>query len=233
MELGLYHILNRGVDKRTIFQDEEDHFRFVHDLFEFNDENNVYANNYRFCQSYNQSLDIGCPKIEKTKSPRPRKCLVKIHAFSMMPNHYHLLISPINEKGVSLFMKKLNMGYSKYFNEKYERVGALFQGKYKSIQITEDRHFLFMPYYIHFNPLDLHAPEWRERSIKNLNSAIKFLESYRWSSHLDYLGKKNFPSVTQRDFFLDYFGGESGYKNSVYQELKNFSSSDFNGFTLE
>jgi hypothetical protein len=59
----IYHVLNRGVDKRTIFMDDKDYFRFVHDLFEFNDENQVLNLNYAFGQS---SMDVGRRYI-KTK----------------------------------------------------------------------------------------------------------------------------------------------------------------------
>lgn len=151
-----------------------------------------------------------------------------------MPNHYHLLLSPIVENGIPLFMKKLNGGYAKYFNEKYApRSGALWQGGYKKVAIERDAHFLYIPYYIHFNPLDLAAPEWRERKIKNPKKALDFLATYRWSSHLDYLGKKNFPSVIDRVFFLKSFGGENGYAQSVSKMLKDFSIENLSGATLE
>ena len=84
-----------------------------------------------------------------------------------MSNHYHLLLTPAVENGIALFMKKINGGYVKYFNEKYERKGTLFEGKYKRIIIKNEAHFIHLPYYIHLNPLDLAAPEWRERKIKN------------------------------------------------------------------
>ena len=169
----LYHTLNRGVDKRKIFLDKQDYFRFVHDLFEFNDENLVNTTFYRF----RQSNDIARRKIER----KPRKMLVNVLAFCLMPNHYHLLLTPKVEKGVSKFMKKLNMGYAKYFNAKYERSGALFQGRYKSVLIKDEAHFIHLPYYIHLNPLDLIAPKWRERELTTSNvvniAGIEF--SYR------------------------------------------------------
>src|SRR3989344_3808259 len=139
----LYHLLNRGVDKRKIFMDEKDHFRFIHDLFEFNDTASADHNFHRITQL----RDVGRPSVE---SRRPRKLLVNLHAFCLMPNHYHLLVSPLHDTGISLFMKKLNGGYAKYFNERYKRSGALFQGKYKSVSIKSDPHFLWIPYYIHF-----------------------------------------------------------------------------------
>lgn len=221
MSIDLMHVLNRGVDKRKIFLDDQDRFRFVHDLFEFNDEQNVLNVLRRY-----KLMDIRCPSVEN----RPRKLLVKIHAFCLMDSHYHLLISPLTENGVSRFMKKLNMGYAKYFNEKYERSGALFQGKYKSVYIESDAHFLHIPYYIHLNPLDFKFKEWRDGKLKSLTEAMDFLKTYRWSSYLDYVGEKNFPSVTQRDFFLEFFGGEKKYQKETMRWLKEMDSLDINKY---
>lgn len=227
--LEIFHTLNRGVDKRRIFISKEDYFRFIHDLFEFNDENwvnNVYR---RF---HNQNNDY---QWQKTEKKEPRKLLVDVLAFCLMPNHYHLLLTPRIENGISKFMQKLNMGYAKYFNEKYQRKGTLFESRYKSIIIKNEAHFIHLPFYIHLNPLDLETPEWRQRELKDYKKAIKFLESYRWSSHLDYIGKKNFPSVTKRDFLLKFFGGEKQYQKSIYDWLKELKieNDEFKKFTLE
>lgn len=131
---------------------------------------------------------------------------------------------PKHEDGIFRLMKRTNMGYAHYFNGKYERRGALFEGRYKCIPVSTDAHFIHIPYYIHFNPLDLKFPEWRERNLKDYKKAVNFLERYRWSSHLDYLGKKNFPSVTSREFLLEFFGGSEGYQKSIVQWLKNIDS---------
>ena len=138
-----------------------------------------------------------------------------------MPNHYHLLLSPAIENGVSLFMKKLNMGYAKYFNEKYERSGALWQGKYKKKLIERDAHFLYIPYYIHLNALDLSMPQWREGKIQNITQALKKLREYRWSSHLDYLGEKNFPSITEREFLAQIIGTRAQYEKEIEYIITN------------
>ena len=192
----IYHTLNRGVDKRSIFMDDRDRFRFVHDLFEFNDL--APANHSRY---YFNPAAVGQRQISRP----PRKLLVSILAFCLMPNHYHLLLQPLVENGVPLFMKKLNGGYVQYFNKKHERTGTLFERKYKSVLVNNHAHFIHLPYYIHLNVLDLITPEWRQKRIENLDSAMNFLNDYRWSSHLDYAGKKNFPSVTRRNFLLGIF----------------------------
>ncbi|MBU3925048.1 transposase [Patescibacteria group bacterium] len=223
--MEIYHTLNRGVDKRKIFLDNQDYFRFVHDLFEFNDQDRVNTTFYAF----NKSNDIASRNIKR----KPRKLLVDVLAFCLMPNHYHLLLISLVENGISRFMKKLNMGYAKYFNKKNKRTGALFEGRYKSILIKNESHFTHIPFYIHCNPLDLIAPEWRERRLEDYGKAEDFLRSYRWSSNMDYCGEKNFPSVTNKNFLLEYFGGENGYKTSLQNWLKELSMENFKDITLE
>lgn len=211
--MEFFHTLNRGVDKRKIFMDDQDRHRFIHNLFEFNDQNPPLSNNRRRLKL----VDLRSPTIER----RPRGLLVMIHAFCLMENHYHLLLSPLVEDGVMKFMRKLNIGYAKYFNEKYERKGALFEGRYKSVPVTKDAHFIHLPYYIHFNPLDFEFPEWRKRKLSDYIKAINFLESYKWSSHQDYLGKTNLPSITQRDELLKFFNENGGYEKNIKQYIND------------
>lgn len=224
------HVLSRGVDKRKIFLGEQDYFRFIHNLFVLNNQkviHTAYYNPKKF--SNNQTGDIAGPNIKR----EPRKLLVEIMGFCLMPNHYHLLLDPLIENGVSRFMKKLNMAYAKYFNQKYKRKGTLFESRYKSILVRNESHFYNLPYYIHLNPLDIEFPEWRDRKLKNYNKAIEFLNNYRWSSHLDYLGKHNFPSVTNREFLMEVFGGTDKYKNSIENWLKDMGLKEIRELTLE
>ena len=196
---NIYHIYNRGVEKRDIFMEDLDYFRFIHDLFVFNNIDAVLP------------MEIQPPK---------RKLMVEILAFALMPNHFHLLIRQKEKEGIVKFMQKLGTGYTMYFNQKYERVGSLFQGRFKAVAVLKEKHLLYLPFYTHLNCLDLIEPDWRNGKIENLKKAIKFLESYRWSSYLDYIGKKNFPSVTQRQFLLKCFGEEKEYKKSTVEWLK-------------
>lgn len=228
---AIYHVYNRGVDKRKIFLDNSDYLRGIHNLFEFNDEKSSINSAYFFNTNRNQSMDSRNPYIQKER--KSRKLLVKILAFCFMPNHFHFLLKPLRVGGIELFMRKFGAGYANYFNQKYERSGVLFQGRYKAIQITEESHFIHLPFYIHLNPLDLAFPEWRKRKLKNYQGAIQFLESYRWSSYLDYIGQKNFPSVTQREFLLKFFDGPKNYKNQMEQWLKELAIENLESVTLE
>jgi putative transposase len=206
VENEIYHIYNRGVEKRKIFLDNQDHFRFIHDLFEFNDEDSVLNMAYYF---NSKPMGTGPQYFERER--RPRKLLVEILIFTLMPNHFHLLLKQKREKGITKFMQKLGTGYTMYFNKKYERVGSLFQGRFKAVLVSEDSHFTHLPFYIHANPLDLNYRG---------STSIDFLRKYRWSSFLDYIGKKNFPSVTSRKLFLEFFGGEREYEKATEEWLK-------------
>ncbi len=197
--MEFYHVLNRGVDKRDIVLDDRDRVRFLHDLFVFNDKAPV--SHYKLSSRHEEK--------------RVRKLLVHIHAFCLMPNHFHLLLTPAVENGISLFMKKLSMGYAKYFNERYGRSGALWQGKYKRVLITRDAHFLYIPYYIHLNPLDLSHTDWRKGQVTKMDKALESLEQYRWSSYLDYIGKKNFPSITERELLGSLLGDKYQQKKQI------------------
>lgn len=221
--MELIHVVNRGVDKRNIFKDDEDRYRFIHDLFEFNDEKNVQNNFYSFKTVKSNINDIRYRYIGGNRQ-EPRKLIVNLHAFCLMNNHYHLLVSSLKNNGLPLFMRKINGGYSRYFNQKNKRRGSLFESRYKAIKVKDESHFLHLPFYIHLNPLDYSHPTWRERRLVNHRSAFNRLLKYKWSSHLDYLGIKNFPSLTQRDFLNEFFGGPIEYKKSIYDWLAQLST---------
>jgi len=225
----IYHVYNRGVEKRRIFEEEADYGRLIRCLFELNDENPV--------QKLYIPLRLKSQEIPEAKLPeltrKPRKLLVEILAFCFMPNHYHFLLREKQEHGISTFMHKLGTGYTNFFNQKYERVGSLFQGPYKIIHITDNTHFLHLPHYIHLNPLDLILPEWRNGSVKDLEAAFKFLESYRWSSLLDYLGKKNFPSITQRGFLEHILSSPQELKTDMLDWIGRGNFETIEHLTLE
>ncbi len=211
--MDLYHALNRGVDKRQIFMDDGDRVRFIHNMYAFNTTRPA-ANTRRdnMFGLVNQTLELD-------------QKLVDIHGWCLMGNHYHLLLSPCIENGLSLFLRKLNTGYANYFNARYTRVGTLFQGRTKKILIDSDSFMLHILNYIHLNPLDLMegAVAWRERQITDSKSALEFLKSYRWSSYQDYVGIKNFPSILRTDFFRDVFGGQ--YAKQLEEYLQDIDVS--------
>jgi len=205
--MELWHVLNRGVEKRNVVLDDQDRFRFIHDLFVFNDTS--------------PAQNIAQPRREVFDFSYQREELVRIHAFCLMSNHYHLLLSEKIAGGMPRFLQKLNMGYTKYFNERRGRTGTLWQGKTKKILIENDAHYLYIPYYIHLNPLDYTMPEWREGRVKDVHRALRELEMYRWSSHQDYIGTHNFPAVTHRTVVGELLGSPSHYQKEIAQIIKD------------
>jgi len=206
-----YHIYNRGVDKRKVFLNKNDYIRFIHNLYEFNDENPAtefsrIKHNIKDSTSY----------IER----RPRKKLVDIICFCQMPNHFHLILVQLVERGITRFMHKLGTGYTMAFNAKYNRSGSLFQGRFKAIHIENETYLTYLSRYIHLNPAELIESNWKKEGIKNWKEVNKFLEEgYRWFSYLDYIGKNNFPSVTNRELLLSIFGDEKKYKKFIKEWL--------------
>ena len=212
--MELWHALNHSIEGRNLFLDSQDYARFVHNLYEFNDSAPA-GNAYRLFDT-SDVMDIVNPSFGKK-----RGVLVDIHGWALMKDHYHLLLSERVENGISLFLRKLNVGYANYVNERYERKGTLFRSRTKKILIENHSHFLYILHYIHLNPLDYlqGAEKWRVRSkngIRKVDEAIKYLDSYRWSSYLDYIGKKNFPSILTTSLFKDALGS---YQDSLNEYL--------------
>ncbi len=214
-QVELYHLLNHSIEGRDLFLDSQDYARFIHNLYEFNDT--------RSADNLHRLFDSGMKDLRGLSFRRVREKLVEIHGWCLMKDHYHLLISELIEGGLAKFMMKVNVGYAKYYNERYKRHGHLFQGKTKKILIENEPHFLYILHYLHLNPLDYltGATKWRERdkgTIKNAKETLAYLGEYRWSSYLDYCGKKNFPSILTKDLFGNAF---ENYQEAIKEYLKD------------
>jgi putative transposase len=219
--MEIFHVLNRGVDRRNVVLNDGDRMRFVHGLYLFNDSQPVRND----LLSKRTALTIEERNIS-------RHDLVHIHAWCLMNNHYHILLSPVDDDTtkLSLFMKKLNMGYAKFFNEKYKRSGYLWQGRYKKINVERDAHFNYIPYYIHLNPLDYTSPRWREGKVLNLSSAQKSLQKYRWSSYLDHTGEENFPYVIEKNFMGEILGSKNHQEKEIFGIITDFDRANASNF---
>jgi putative transposase len=202
--MEFWHLIGRGVEKRDVVADKHDNLRFIHNLYALNDRN----------ATPNYVLNV-------RREDYLRVQLVDIHSYCLMKNHYHLLVSERIKNGISLFMQKINMGYTKYFNNRHERSGALWQGKYRKVRIKRDAHFLHIPFYIHLNPLDYVTPEWRKGETRNTGTALKSLLEYRWSSHLDYLGIRNFPSIIRTDVLNSILGTRAEYERTITEIIQD------------
>ena len=155
----VYHVFNRGVEKRNVFTDNREYARFLEAV-----------------QYYQQiSPQVKFSKADKDiKEKLSDKKLVEIIAYCLMPNHFHFLFKQISDNGISTFIRRLINSYTRYFNTKNERVGSLFQGPFKAIRIESDEQLLHTTRYIHLNPL--------------VGYLVKDLRNFKWSSYLGYIG---------------------------------------------
>ncbi len=94
-----------------------------------------------------------------------------------MPTHLHLILAQLKDEGISLFMQNLLNSYTRYFNVKNERVGPLWQGRFKSILIQSDEQLLHLTRYIHLNPTS-----------QNL---VEKPEDWKYSSSNEYLWRED------------------------------------------
>lgn len=189
-----YHLYGRGTDKRTVFLKTKDYDRFVSLLYIFNNTKPVHVSN------------LSSTALENVLSLKKEEDLVKITAYCLMPNHFHILAQEIKEGGISKFMQKVMTGYTMFFNKKYERTGSLFESSFKSIHANNDNHLKYLLAYIHLNPVKIIDPHWKEKGISNKNKAKEFLKKYRYSSFNDYFGEeRNESKIIDKNAPTEYF----------------------------
>lgn len=194
-----YHLYNRGVEKRNIFLTQEDRNRFKRLLYVANSTGSFI---YR---------DIEKKELKNIDRGEP---LVAIAAWVLMPNHFHILVKEITEGGTTMFMRKLCTGYSSYFNKRHDRVGPLFQGRYKSQHVSEDTHLKYLFAYIHLNPLKLIEPAWKGRGNINVTKAKKFISTYQHSSYLSYVDANREENIMlSRNEFPEYFSKKKEFED--------------------
>ena len=128
-------------------------------------------------------------KYKKIVKEAKEKFEIKVQLYVMMSNHVHIVIQDEKEK-MSNFMHKICSTYAMYFNKKYERVGHLFQNRFKSIEVVEESHLLNLIKYIHSNPC---------------KEKMSVGPEYKWSSYMDYIGKSKI-KIADTDFILSLFG---------------------------
>jgi len=185
------HVCNRGIEKRKIFIGRGDYERFVENLFLLNNK----PGKIRTTKNIFNNDDL--PEREK---------LVEVLKWSLLPNHYHLLLYEVSEGGIVEFTKRLGNAYTKYFNIKNEgRSGYVFQNRAKIIPILNQTQFLYIPFYIDINPLDLVFLDRKNIPIRDSKKAVDFLKTYEWSSYRDYFGASNFGSILNKDLFYEQF----------------------------
>lgn len=207
-----YHVFNRGVDKRIIFSDRQDVDRFFKSLIEFNVVDpigSLYENSF---------LQLGGSTAKLSER------LVNIVTYCLNPNHYHLILEQLVDGGLSEFMKRLG-GYTWYFNNKYKRSGALFQGRFKAAHIDSNEYLLHVSAYTNLN----------DRVHQLGGSTAKLVESR--SSWEEYINP-SMKGICEKEIILEQFRTVDEYKEFALSSLKSIlqrklNLKDFDRFMLE
>ena len=206
-----YHIYNRGNSRQQIFFNDDDYRHFVKLLYLCNSVKKI---NFR--------EDIVEKKIDAWDFDR-EETIVSIGAWVLMPNHFHIYITfpkdgLLGENNISVFMRKLCTAYSKYINAKYKRTGSLFEGRFRSVRVSNEVQAKYLFSYIHLNPVKLFQKSWKEEGIRDKNKAISFLDKYKWSSYQDYiLVNRPENKILDRDNFLDYFSDKNDFQKEIFE----------------
>mgnify|MGYP005642564509 CR=1 FL=1 len=211
-----YHVYNRGVDKRVIFNDNNDYRRFMALLYLCNGTESVVM---RPLHNYQ-----GVPLVVKIFSFERGEQLVDIGSYCLMPNHFHILVTERVEGGISQFMEKLATAYVMYFNTKNERRGSLFEGPFKVKHIDSDSYLNWVFSYIHLNPVKLVDSNWKESGISNPTAVKDFINDYKYSSYSDYfLGDRTESVILNKETFSDDFT----QLNDLDELIKEFREGDY------
>jgi len=174
---SFYHVYNQGVEKRQILVEEEDYKMFLGLLKRHLTRTKEINGRGQEYESFGGRLEL--------------------EAFCLMPNNFHLLFYLNNDtKSIAELMRRVIGTYTSYFNRKYDRVGHLFQGVYKSSQITNDSDLLHMTRYIHRVPGDYY--DWPYSSLPNYIAdnkedwvvPDKIYKLYDWGTYETYLNNQ-------------------------------------------
>ncbi|MDO8552556.1 MAG: transposase [bacterium] len=165
-----YHCFTRGIDKRRTFVTRIDYERFLGLLYVCNSSAVIHRSDL-FRRTLSEIYEI-----------ERKDTLVGIGAFCLMPNHFHLLLREIREGGISAFMQKIGTAYTMYFNKKYDRIGNVFIGPYRSKHIHDDDYLQSVIQYIHCNPAEIFESGWKRGAIQDISSLETKLTKYPYST---------------------------------------------------
>lgn len=201
-----YHVYNCGVEKRNIFANDGDYRRFL-ELISY------YLYDQPISFTYFKSTDLERKHLAPDWKDRRITTLV----YCLMPNHFHFLVRQEKEFGIVKFVSDLTNSYTKYFNLKYQRLGHLFQGRFKAKIIESEESLIQVARYIHLNPAVSTKVHWVDK-----------LEKYPYSSYRNFVEKKSSSIIVTREVskYIDL----SDHKKFVEAKKESFDNALIDGF---
>jgi len=205
---SIFHIFNRGNNKENIFYDEQDYRAFLFRLsLAIGIESDIIHKE--------PLLRMPRSRIRITKSPFG---LFKLHSFCLMPNHFHLLIEQCTDIPISKLIQKTCTSFAMYLNKKYNRVGYVFQDRFKSVLIENNHQLMWVTSYIHMNPV---------KDGFNRNPG-----DYSWSSYNDFASNRNLPIIS-KDLIPELFGTRENFIKQTFTLSKTAKGAPWQFATLK
>ncbi|MBI5405798.1 transposase [Candidatus Kaiserbacteria bacterium] len=195
-----YHVYNRGVDKRSIFNDREDIERFLQCMEEFNGVEpigSLYENSFRPDQLGGRASKL----VVEEDSP-----LVEFIAYCLNPNHYHFILKQIAERGIEKIMQRIGTGHTMFFNNKHERNGSLFQGRFKAVHIDSNEYLLHVSSYVNLND-----------RVHQLGGPASKLVRSSFGEYMD----RGIKGICEKEIILGQFRNVDEYKKFALSSLKS------------
>lgn len=191
----IYHIFNRGVRKNDIFLKDPDYIRWKDLLYwylRYDYPFSMYLRQLKNAQE--NGIDHKEVELEIAELHSLSQSPVEIIVWTLMPNHFHLVLKQVVDEGIFRFLHRTSTAFSMYFNQKYEVSGSLLEGNFKSVLVETKEQFLHVCRYCHINPLTA-----------NLTTKETLLQ-YPWSSLGSYLNNNDEDPVLTKEHLLNHFG---------------------------
>lgn len=185
----IYHVYNRGVEKRRIFNNRSDYKRFIAtlDYYQYEGPKPKLSNYFKY-----QTFKIN-----------PINKIVQVLAYCLMPNHFHLLVKQTKNNGITEMITKTSLSYAKYYNTKYNRVGPLLQGQFKAVLVESDEQLVHLSRYIHLNPIS--------------SFLVENLREYEWSSYSEYI--RGVEKICLTKYILNFFKNSKEYTQFIQDQV--------------
>jgi len=191
-EGGFYHAYNRGYNKQQIFFDKQDYNTFLYIFKKYLDPD------------FRETKYLPSGEAVQVRINKPLYDKIELHAYCLMPNHFHLLVKQISKYGMSRLVNVVSSQYSSYFNKKYRREGTIWQGTYKAVLVKSTEQYLHLSRYIHLNPIE----------IATKNHALK---DYQYSSYPVFIGTTDKPIWLKPDDIMYYFESDQNRSEKSYR----------------
>jgi len=225
---SVLHVTNRGVRGANIVCDDDDRARFERSLYYLND---TYADPYW----HRVVADI--PAYSRPGDWPEREPVVRILAWTLLSNHFHLLLQEIREGGISKFMQRFGGSLSTCFNAKYQVQGSLFQGSYRARLVSQDEHRQYLIFYVLIkNVLEMY-PGGLSTAYADFDRAWEWAVQYPHSSLINCVSGNPSPIVDDPENLIgDFIGANRAYKKEAREMLGYYLQSkgeEFEDLMLE